>query len=116
MREIEKIQYETIDGEIFDDFEEALKHEKSVCKLKCYDEGGKQIPVDSIESAIYLNIVDSEALEQFKVLSDIYDCSMEGVLYPGKYMWKDTKYYMIDWLIEDHQNEIRKLTKLKEEL
>ena len=116
MREIEKIQYETIDGEIFDDFEEASKHELSVCKLKCYDENGMQIPVDSIESATYITIIDSEALEQFKTLSDIYGSSTEGVLYPGKYMWKDTKYYMIDWLIEDHQNEIRKLTKLKEEL
>lgn len=116
MKTIEKLQYETIDGEVFDDMEEAFKHEQNVCKLKCYDENGTQIPIDSIESAIYLNIPDDEALEQFKVLSDNYGCSTDGVLYPGKYMWKNDKYYMLDWLIEDYKNEIKRLTKLKETL
>lgn len=116
MREIEIVKYETIDGEIFDDEEEAITHEQNVCKLKCYDENGTRIPIESIESAIYLNIPDDDALEQFRVISEAYDCSIEGVLSPGKYMWKDDKYYMLDCLIEDYKNEIRRLTKLKEEL
>lgn len=107
--------YEAVDGKIFYNEDDCLDYENGVCQFRIYNDELVRIPVDAIESAIYVVIPNQESLQQFKKISNWY-LNYDGITGPGVYKWIEDAYVNIDDIIKNRMEEIEKLKQLKEEL